>query len=254
MGRMGGTLRLKRYGAPRFWRLHVKEYKWAVHPTPGPHPLYGCIPLIVLLRDVLGMVETAREGKIVISSGKVKVDGKPRRDYRYPVGLMDTVEIRDVGKAYRILPHPRYGLYPHEVTVDEASFKLCRIEDKTTTRGGHLQLNLHDGSNYLVKVSNPQNPTEDLYQTYDVLKLTLPDRAIADHVKLEKGVFAIIIGGKNVGLAGKILEISGGPAKKAMLVTLEGKEGDHFTTPYEYVFPVGREAPLISLPGWAMRG
>lgn len=248
MGKMGGSSRLKRYGAPRSWRLHIKEYKWAVHPTPGPHPLHRCIPLIVLLRDVLKMVETTKEGKIAISGGKVKVDGKPRKDHRYPVGLMDVVEIPDANKAYRILPHPQYDLYPHEITIDEAGFKLCRIEGKTTVRGGHLQLNLHDGSNYLVKVSEPQNPAEDLYQTYDALKLTLPNRTLVDYVKLEKGALTIVIDGKNVGLTGKVLEISGGPAKKSVLVTLEGERGERFIAPYKYVFPIGRETPLISLP------
>ena len=82
------------------------------------------------------------------------VDGVVRTDPRFPVGLMDIVEIPDMEKIYRILPKWKKGLVPQEVSKKESSFKLCRIENKTTIKNGNIQLNLHDGRNIRAVINN----------------------------------------------------------------------------------------------------
>ena len=66
---MGSRKHLKRYKAPENWPIHPKEYKWTVKTNPGPHPLDGSIPLLIIVRDILKVADTAREAKIIINKG-----------------------------------------------------------------------------------------------------------------------------------------------------------------------------------------
>ncbi len=248
MGRKGGKRHLKRKPAPKAWPIHRKEAVWTVRPRPGPHALSSCIPLALLVRDVLGFAQTRKEAKMIVSQERVKVDGKVRREELFPVGLMDVVSIPDVEKNYRVLPSEK-GLTLHPIEKDEAASKLCRIENKTATKGGHVQLNLHDGTNVHITVKDSKKP-EVSYQTLDVLKLGVPDREPLGHIKLGVKNPAMIIGGKNVGQYGRITDIEKRPSqkRKELLVTIEDKNGNKFQTILDYVFVVGDTEPLISLP------
>lgn len=248
MGKMGGSRRLKRHAAPAFWPIERKEYKWVVKPSPGPHPIDKCIPLLLVVRDILGYAESAREAKLIIGRGMIKVDGRVCRDHRFPLGLMDVLEIPKLDKRFRLVPHPKDYLCLHEIGPGEASFKLCRIEDKTIVKGGHIQLNLHDGRNVLIRVSDPRRPAEDVYKTMDVVKLSLPDGTVLDHLKFEAGAVAIITGGRNLGRVGRIVEVSRDLFREQRLVTLEGRGGERFSASYLYTFVIGSKEPAISLP------
>lgn len=249
MGRKGERKQLKRKPAPKIWPIHRKEAVWTVKPKPGPHPLSRCIPLALIVRDMLQFAKTGKEAKTIISQEKVRVNGKVQREERVPVGLMDVISILDAGKAYRVLPSER-GLFLHPIESDEAEFKLCRIEDKNVVKSGHAQLNLHDGTSVLIRVNDPKKPEEDVYQTLDTLKLSIPDREPLGHMKLTVGAPAIIIGGKNVGKYGKIAAIEEKPSQKRknLLATIEDKNGNQFQTILNFIFVLGDTEPSISIP------
>jgi small subunit ribosomal protein S4e len=249
LGRKGGSTGLKRKPAPGFWPIHKKEKVWVVKPSSGPHSLDRCVPLAVVLRDILGFAETRKEAKTIVSQGKMLVDGKIRREDDFPAGLMDVISLPDADKHFRVLPS-RKGLILHSISKDEASFKLCRIENKTIVKNGHVQINLHDGSNVLVKVADPKNPQEDVYGTFDTLKIGFPERQILEHIKLKENVLAMITGGKNVGKYGKIVEIEKvkGKKRKNALVIIEDEKGNRYQTILGFVFAIGDAHPLISLP------
>jgi small subunit ribosomal protein S4e len=249
MGRKGISSGLKRKPAPRFWPIHRKEFTWAVRPTPGPHSSMKCMPLAIVLRDTLGFANTRKEAKTIVAQGRVLVDGKIRRNDDFPVGVMDVISIPDAGKAFCVLPYYK-GLLLNEIDMEQSRFKLCRIEDKTTGKNGHVQLHLHDGSNVIVKVADPKNPQEDKYQTLDTLKISLPEKQILEHTKMKEKDFAAIIGGKNVGKFGKIVEIekAEGRKRRSALVTVEDEKGNRYQTILEFVFAIGEAKPLISLP------
>lgn len=206
LGRKGGSTGLKRKPAPRFWPIHRKEFTWVVRPSPGPHSLQSCLPLAIVLRDSLGFAETRKEAKTIAAQEKVLVDGKVKRQDDFPLGLMDVISLPDADKFFRILPSAK-GLVVHSISKEEANFKLCRIEDKMVVRKGQVQLNLHDGSNLLVKVADPKNPQEDVYKTLDTLKISLPEKQVLEHLKMKRNDFVVITGGKNIGKYGKIVEI-----------------------------------------------
>lgn len=248
MGRKGQSSGLKRKPAPRFWPIHRKEFTWVVKPSPGPHSLENCMPLAIIVRDVLGFAKTRKEAKTIVSQGKVYVDGVIRRKDDFPIGLMDVISIPDVGKDLRVLPSYK-GLILNQINKEEAKFKLCRIEDKTIVSNGHVQLHFHDGSNMLIKVADSKNQKEDVYETLDTLKISLPERQIFEYTKMKEKVFAIITGGKNIGKYGKIVEIEKAEGKKLKnaLVTIEDEKGNRYQTILNFVFAIGETQPLISL-------
>ena len=57
------TQDLKRLNAPKSWPVPRKSNVWVTSPNPGPHSLDGCMPLSVVLRDMLKVVDTAAEAK-----------------------------------------------------------------------------------------------------------------------------------------------------------------------------------------------
>lgn len=249
MGRKGERGCLKRKPAPKMWPIHRKEAVWTVMPKPGPHSISRSLPLILIVRDMLKFAKTAKEAKNIISQEKMMVDGKVRRDERFLVGLMDVISVVDAKKSYRVLPYDK-GLFLNPTDSKEASFKLCRIENKTVVKGGNVHLNLHDGTSSMIQVSDPQNPEEDTYHTLDVLKLSVPDREILGHTKLTVGAPAIVIGGKNIGKYGKIVSIEKKPNKKRrdLLVTIKDADGDELQTILDFIFILGDTEPAISLP------
>lgn len=240
MAKMGSRKHLKRYKAPESWPIHPKENKWTVKTSPGSHALEESMPLLLVVRDILKVADTAREAKIIINKGDILVDGRPRKDYKFPVGFMDVIEIPKSGKVYRVLPNEKGRLILHPITKRNKGFKLCRVVDKITLKDGKTQLNLHDGRNLL---------TEEEYSSADVLKLKVPKQEIKDHIKFESGTLGLVTGGKHIGERGTIKDITITKSSMPNTVVMEQEDGTTFQTLKDYVFVLGKEKPLITLPG-----
>ena len=91
---------------------------------------------------------------------------------------------------------------------------------------------------------------ENVYQTLNVLKTSIPGQEIAAHLKLSEDVHAIIVGGKNVGKYGKIVTVEKRPSQKRRdsRVTIEDENGNRFQTTLNFIFVTGDTRPWISLP------
>ena len=152
--------------------------KFTVVPRPGPHPKDFCIPLAVIVRDILGYAENMKEAKNIIKSGKILVDGKIRKDHKYPVGIFDVVEIPDVNEVFRVVPGEKF-LELVKIPKKEKNLKLCRIDNKTVVRKGKIQLNLNDGKNILSVGKE--------FKTGDSLLIEIPKLNIKKHLKRKKG-------------------------------------------------------------------
>jgi len=92
MGR-GPKKHLKRLNAPKHWMLDKLTGTYAPRPSPGPHKLRECLPLIVFLRNRLKYALTSREVQSILMQRFVMVDGKVRTDSTYPAGFMDVITI-----------------------------------------------------------------------------------------------------------------------------------------------------------------
>ncbi len=236
---------LKRLAAPPHLDIHVKEAVFTVAPRPGPHPKSQCIPLLLIVRDYLGYAERAEEARKIIKMGKIWVDGRPIKDYKFPVGLMDVVSIPETGENYRVLPVYRKGLRLIEIDEEESGFKLGKIVRKMHVKGGHLQITLHDGRNIRFKELSEEVMS---YRTKDTVKIAVPSQTILGYLRLEEGRYGLLIKGPKQGLHGKILEINRDvvyPAKPTVKLSTSIGES---TSLLDYVMVVGEEEPWVKLP------
>ena len=248
LGKKGKTARMKRKPAPKFWPIHRKEMPWIVKPSAGAHSQDNCLSLALVLRDILGVAQTRREGKMILAQGKVLVDGKVVAKDDFPVGLMDVISMPEAGKYYRIMPSNK-GLILNPISKEEAAFKLVRVENKTTNQKG-MQIALHDGSNLFIKVADTKHPDEVTYSSFDILKINLTEKQVVQNIKTKEGNLAVITGGKNIGKEGKIVEIEKTVAKKRRqaLVVIEDSKGTRYQTILDFIFSIGEAEPLIVVP------
>jgi small subunit ribosomal protein S4e len=188
---------LKRLAMPRSWPLPRKTTVWVTRPSPGAHSLELCMPITLVVRDVLGMAKTAREVRFILHNELAQVDGRVVKDTRRGVGLMDVLSVGD--EHFRCVLDHNGRLRYRPISAAEASWKVCRIEGKTTIKGGQTQLNLHDGRNIIV--DDPQ-----AYSTGDSLKLNLPDQKILEHIRFGEGTRCFLIGGAHVGSTAEVKE------------------------------------------------
>ena len=247
MTRHGGQKTRKRLNTPAFLQIKRKHGKFFIKSSPGPHPDRFSLPLLHIVRDLLKIVDNHREAKKLIGLGYFKIDGKVVRDKGFPIGLMDVLSIEKMNKHYRILPDSHYGLILHEITEKESTFKLCRIINKTNIKGGHIQLNLHDGRNILIRIDDPRSPKEDVYKRMDVLKISVPEQEIIKVLNFKENNLAIIMSGKNIGQVGKIINILKRFGPKASTVSIQ-HNGSHTQTLYDYTFIIGEDQSEIDLP------
>jgi small subunit ribosomal protein S4e len=249
LGKKGKTGRLKRNPAPRFWPIPRKQFTWVIKPSSGPHSLKNCLPLSLVIRDILELAKTRKEAKKIITQGKVYVDGKVRRKDNFPVGLMDVISFPGINKFYRVVSSHK-GLFISPIDAEEAKYKLYRVEDKTILKNKNIQFAFHDGSTILFKSEDSKNLPDVNYETFDVLKLNLPEKETVEKLKTKKGNFAIITGGKNIGKNGRIIEIEKTVAKKRRnaLVMIEDDSNNRYQTIMDFIFVIGKTKSLISLP------
>jgi len=241
VAKKGQSRHLKRFALPAPIKIPRKSAVWAVKSGPGPHPAEGSAPLLIVVRDLLGLARTAREAKRILKEGQVLVDGRVRKDPKFPVGLMDVVQIPAMGKNYRVLYDRRGQLKLNEISDEEASFKLCKVVGKSMVKGGKIQLAFHDGKTSI-------GDFED-FHLGDTAKVTLPDFRVSERIGFEKGAKAIIIGGRNVGKVGEIEGIRCAGGRRAMEIVDLRENGTHFQASRGYVFAIGKKEPLISIPG-----
>ena len=73
---MGSSSHLKRLAMPRSWPLPRKTTVWVTRPSPGGHSLERCMPVNLIVRDVLGRAQSAREVRFIVHNELLKVDGR----------------------------------------------------------------------------------------------------------------------------------------------------------------------------------
>jgi len=225
----------KRIASPRSWPIARKIHTWVAKSKPGPHSAKGSIPLVVVVRDLLGLVDNSREAKRILHEGGVLVDGKARKDVNFPVGIFDVISVPAMDTNYRLLSDAKGRFNLHELEAGEAR-KLCRIENKTILKGGKLQLNLNDGTNILA---------EGDYGTGSSVILSIPDKEIADVIEFKEGNLAMVVGGSHSGEVGTIKEIEVVKSSRPNKVIISGKVD--FETTVDHVFMIGRDKPAIKL-------
>ena len=217
---------LKTINAPKSWPVERKTKYWVSRPNPGPHSFKESLPLSVVFNDLLSYVKNIRELKKILNQGIVKINGKIRKDYKYPMGIFDVLELS--GKeCYRLLYNDRGKFYLSKIKDKEVLFK---ITDKKILNKKRLQLNFSNGNNILTD-------NKDI-QTGD--SITLDGGKVKTVLKFEKNSTIYLTGGRHVGIIGKVKGIEG----NKVLFTSEKEE---FETLKKYAFVIGKEKPIIDI-------
>ena len=237
MGKKGGHNRLKRIAAPRSWDISRKADRFIYKPLPGPHSTEGSYPLGVIVRDLVGMANTGKELRIAMNEGRILVDGAVRDSPRFPVGLFNVVSVPVEGLSYRLVPSPK-GLIPAKLAGDDADKKLCSVQSKSKTKGGHIQYGFHDGRSLLDDKLG--------LSPGDAVLMEVPSQKVLGKVKLQKGSVGMVLSGHRAGQLGKIKDVKKGTISREKMVRISLPSGEA-EIPSRLVFPVGTDAPLITV-------
>ena len=225
----------KRVTVPVSWPIARKTHAWVAKTSPGPHSSADSMPLVMVVRDMLKLVDNAREAKRALYEGKVLVDGKIQKDYKLPVGIFDVISVPLNNQQYRVLKDEK-GMFYLSLLEAGVVRKLARIENKTVIKGKKQQLNLSDGSNKLV---------EGEFKVGDSLVLSLPEKNIEERIGFEVGNLAMVVGGKHTAQTGKIKEIITVKSSQPNRVIISGDV--EFETIKDYVYMIGKDQPVIKL-------
>ncbi|MGQ4892565.1 MAG: 30S ribosomal protein S4e [Candidatus Njordarchaeia archaeon] len=250
MTKHGQRKQLKRIATPKLYPVPKKTGgRFVIKPGPGPHPADRCIPLGVILREILGYARNMREIKKILSSRLVEVDGRVITNYKFPVGIMDVIRIKEDNVYFRVLPFKR-KLVLYEISEEEAKFKLVKIINKKYTKGGNVQLNLFDGRNIQFKAKDDKERREIIqkYKIGDTLMITIPEQKIIEHYPLDIGSYIIITAGRHMGEHGKLKTIHKLFGAKSTTAEIELPTGATILTALEYAFVIGKDGPVMTLP------
>ena len=230
---------IKRIASPVTWKQPRKKFAWSVRSKAGPHPMWGSVPLMVMIRDVLKFADTAKEARNIITKGKVEVDGRIVKDYQRPVGFMDVLSVKDAGVSKRVLMDKHGILVLSDLNQQEVGWKLVKVTGKSIAKGGKIQIATHDGRVLLTK--------EKSVKRGDTLKISIPEQKILEVYPMAKETSVYVTGGAHKGTITTIKEIN--VSKSYQENTVESN--DNFTTTMSNVFVLGKSKGEITIPGGA---
>ena len=223
---------LTRLAAPKTWHIKRRGELFITKSNPGPHSSSLGIPLNILLKEILHYSNSTGETKKVLKSNEIKIDGRLRKDFRFPVGVFDTIEFTKINEYFRIILNRRGHLSLIKISKEESSIKPSKIIGKTMVKG-KMQLNLYDGKNLLVDTGE--------YNVGDTLMISLPEQKIKNYLKLDKKATIFLIGGKHIGEVGKVEDIIENK------IIYKDSAGNLVETSKSYAFVIGEQKSLITL-------
>ncbi|MBI4152886.1 30S ribosomal protein S4e [Candidatus Woesearchaeota archaeon] len=225
---------LKKLHAPWQWHISRKEKKYVVRPLPGGHKRELSLPILVIMRDMLHYVQSARELRKVLQQNGVLVDGKKLEDIHSSVGLFDVVYLPKTREYYRLLLNRSDKLLLTPIDIKESGIKVCKVTSKHKVKGGKMQIALHDGRTFIIE-------HEKDVSVGDSVVLQLPDKKLAQILRLKKGAYVYLTDGKHSGNHGVLREIT------ETEVAFEDGKNNKLETLKEYVIVLGEGKPLLKL-------
>ncbi len=172
--------------------IQRKGTKYVARALINPN---NSVPVVIAVRDILALAKTAREVKEMIKQKLLKINGRIVEDYRESIMLFNVLE---AGKMYRlsILPTKKY-VFEENPNKDS---RLCKVIGRKLVKNGQIQVNLHDGTNFISKDKN--------IKVGDSIYMDLSGK-VKKHLALAKGETVFIFSGKYTGLSGKVKSIEG---------------------------------------------
>ena len=220
------TRHQKRLAVPNSWPVERKTNTFTVKAGAGPHGEAG-VPLVVLLRDVLGYVDSTKEARYALNNDSVLVNGDAVSDEQRPIGMFDILAFPERGEFFRVFPDEGGRLALTPVDEDAAGSRLGKITNKSIVPGGAAQLTLHDGTNVRVDADTP-------YDTKDSIVIDNESKDVVAHFEYEEGALVTAVAGQHAGRIGEVEEIDVTLGSGSNTVTV-ADDGDGYETVEEYL-------------------
>ena len=185
-------MHLKRQEVPKNWPIYRKGTKYVVRADMNPE---AGIPLLVILRDVLKIVQSRKEARRTIFLKQILVNGKIPKDEKNPVLLFDTISLIPDKKNYRLDLSEKGKFKLKEISESEANRKPAKVVGKKILKGKITQLNLHDGRNFLSDIKCGIN---------DSVLINFKEKKIEKCLPLKENSRAVVFDGKHSGKSGHI--------------------------------------------------
>ena len=188
-------MHLKRQKVPKNWPIYRKGTKYVVR---GNCSLEKGVPLLIILRDMLNIVQNRKEAKKAIHEKYILLNNKITKDEKNSALLFDTLTIIPSKKYYRIGFSNNGKFEVKEIKENETNYKIAKVVDKKILRGKKIQLNLSDGRNFLSDIKCKIN---------DSVLINFKDKKIDKCLPFKEKAKVIIFSGKHSGKIGIINKI-----------------------------------------------
>ena len=220
------TRHQKRLSVPNSWPVERKTNTFTVKAGAGPHGEAG-VPLVVLLRDVLGYVDSTKEARYALNHDSILVNGDAISDEQRPIGMFDILAFPERGEFFRVFPDEGGRLALTSVDEEAAGSRLGKITNKSVVPGGDVQLTLHDGTNVLVDTDAP-------YDTKDSIVIDNESKDVVAHFEYEEGALVTAVAGQHAGRIGEVddIDVTLGSGSNTVFVA---DDGDGYETVEEYL-------------------
>ncbi|WP_318568531.1 30S ribosomal protein S4e [Salinigranum marinum] len=222
------TRHQKRLSVPNSWPVERKEATWTVKAGAGPHGEAG-VPLLILLRDVLGYVDSKKEARYALNQDSVLVNGQAVSDESRPIGMFDILAFTQRDEYYRVFPDEGGRLALTPIAADAADSRLGKVVRKQQVKGGAFQLTLHDGTN--VRIADDASA----YSTNDSIVVDNETKEIVAHFPYEEGALVTAVDGQHAGEIGDVAEITVTPGSGSNTVRVVRDDDSEFETIEGYV-------------------
>jgi len=187
---------LKRQRAPKNWPITRKGTKYIIR---GNSNLRNGVPLLILLRDSLGIVGSRKELKKAMNQKNILLNKKIINEDKIGVSLFDVVSLVSSGKNYIVNLSEKGIFCLEEISEKESNSKIAKVIGKKMLKGKKLQLNLSDGINFISDMSCKVN---------DSVEVNFKENKIAKCVPLKEKTEALVFAGKHSGKKGVIESIN----------------------------------------------
>jgi len=236
----------KRLSAPDSWPVERKTETFTVKADAGPHGEAG-VPLLVILRDVLGYADSRKEARYALNQDSVLINGQAVSDEERPVGMFDILVFVEREEFYRVFPGEGGRLSLTPIDAESAGSKLGKVVEKRHVPGGDLQLTLHDGRTLVVDEDTP-------YDGGDSLVVSNRDSEVVAHFEYEEGALVTAVDGEHAGEVGVVDEIQVTPGSGDNIVRVsqggesESSGSDGFETVEDYVVVIDENFTSDAVP------
>jgi len=200
-------MHLKIQKAPKSWPIYRKGRKYVVRPRIN---IEGGVPILIVLRDLLGVVQNRKEAKRVIHKKQILLNNKPVKNEKDGVLLFDTITLIPLKKIYRLNLSKNKKIQVNEIKEKEGNYKTAKVTGKKILKGKKIQLNLSDGRNFISDIKCCIN---------DSVLINFEKKKIEKCIPLKKNSKAFVFAGKHAGKKGTIKKMD----SKNKMVELELK-------------------------------